>query len=203
MSSPGGALSDAGHRALLRYAVIVHRARAVSVIAVALVAGIVHCGGGTSLDPQPGTVADGGTDATGRGDVGDASASIDGSDDVDADEAGNGCPLELAPAGSACATEGKSCHYCHMEPGSASMLGFFCNDEVCDGGVWKIVRPTCACPTVPPTVHEFCYGTDIGCHCAYDGCGASRRTFTCAIPGIPPASWIEDMPPVPCTDAGM
>ena len=32
MSSPGGALSDAEHRALLRYAVIVHRARAVSVV---------------------------------------------------------------------------------------------------------------------------------------------------------------------------
>ena len=53
--SPGGALSAPGHRALSRYVVIGYRARGV---AVALVVGIVHCGGGSS-DPQLATVADG------------------------------------------------------------------------------------------------------------------------------------------------
>ena len=164
-------------------------------MAVALVVGIVHCGGRSSSDPEVGAVAEAGTDGGHVGDRGEAGDGGDGG-------MGEACPATFAPAGSACTTEGKSCNYCHMESGSGSMLGTFCADEICKGGAWELVPRTCSCLASPPT-GQPCYGDTIGCRCGYDGCGASRRTFTCKLGGSPPAMWIEDMPAVACSDAGM
>jgi hypothetical protein len=103
-----------------------------------------------------------------------------------------------------CTTEGKQCTFCYTYPGSSSQMGTSCSDNVCTDGTWKALPRKCPpCPAAVPAGVQSCYGDSIGCRCGYDGCGASRRTFRCDVPGLPPAAWIEDKPAVPCDDAGM
>lgn len=173
------------------------RRQAFFVAVSVLLAGIVHCDGSTS-DPDVGGIVEAGADASEAG-AGEGGEGGEGGGDGSSDA----CPAVVPRAGSACTTEGQSCSYCRTESGSAGMLGTFCDLEICKGGTWKLEPRTCPCPVDPPATGMPCYGNAIGCTCGYDGCGSSRRTFTCVIPGIPPASWIENGPAVSCNDSGM
>lgn len=165
--------------------------------------------GDTASDAALDTASDTGThdsslDAADTWDEG-VDTAIDAPWDYDAPfdgpwDAGPGCPGALPTSGAAC-TGTLDCMY----PSSCGSGGK--DEAACVGGHWSLYKPSCDCPTSPPSWGADCGSPGMSCSYGSSYCGASSCVcgsdlkWSCAIADCPPPPPDGDAYPPPYADA--